>query len=117
MRIPESEWVWYGFGGHFVCRDQCAYHLCTRIGGYLISTIGYYIQHTGEAAYPLHGDPDSLYETYIFHCDGEDDEGNPNITEHSPIAQEFYADSLNAERGHRWHCNRCAELGGIDRRV
>jgi len=109
-RIPESEWIWYGFGGHFVCRDRCGYHLCTRIGGYLISTIGHFVRdwHKDSNVTPLRCEPDSFYETMVFTCYGEDDDGNPNITDHNPIAEECYVKSIDAERGHRAYCERYA---------
>jgi len=38
--IPKSEWVWYGFAGHLIVSERCAYYLCTRIGSKLVSTVG-----------------------------------------------------------------------------
>lgn len=32
MTIPEKDWKWYGFGGHYCLNKQCAFHLCTYIG-------------------------------------------------------------------------------------
>lgn len=37
-----AEWKWFGHPGHFICGDQCIFHLCTLVGGgkYLVSTVG-----------------------------------------------------------------------------
>jgi len=39
---PESEWKWFGHAGHLIVAAWCRYHLCTQIGGYLVSTVGEY---------------------------------------------------------------------------
>lgn len=112
-RIPESEWVWYGFAGHFVCADRCGYHLCTRVGNYLISTIGHYVPHGSDRIRRLRCTAESFYETMVFACDGEDVHGNPNITGHNPIAEEIYSRGIDAERGHRWYCEKCSRIGDV----
>lgn len=38
--IPKSDWQWFGHPGHFICADDCRFHLCTKVGDYLISTVG-----------------------------------------------------------------------------
>lgn len=75
--IPESEWIWYGFAGHFCCSYQCRYHLCTRIGNYLVSTIGAYFPDAYLPMERIGPDPGDLYETIVFTCNGEDADGNP----------------------------------------
>ncbi len=35
-----KNWKWYGKPGHFICADQCKFHLCTKVGRYLVSTVG-----------------------------------------------------------------------------
>ncbi len=44
--IPQSEWEWFGTPGHFICGHWCRFHLCTKVGGWLISTVGAYV-HPG----------------------------------------------------------------------
>jgi len=111
-RIPESEWVWYGFAGHFIGGKDCAYHLCTRIGGYLISTVGMYYPglSRGASPTPIGAGKDAILETYVFRCDGEDSDGNP-ITGLNEIDSERYADSMEAERGHCRYCEKYATQG------
>lgn len=40
--IPHSDWEWFGSPGHFICAFDCRFHLCTRIGDFLVSTVGEY---------------------------------------------------------------------------
>lgn len=56
-RIPESEWAWFGVAGHFICGDKCQFHLTTRIGMMLVSTIGEYM-------------PDSTVQTILARTRG-----------------------------------------------
>ena len=41
--IPVEEWQWFGNPGHFICGQWCRFHLCTRVGSYLVSTVGEYV--------------------------------------------------------------------------
>ena len=38
----KANWKWYGHAGHFICAQWCRFHLCTVVGGYLVSTVGEY---------------------------------------------------------------------------
>lgn len=38
--IAQSDWQWYGTVGHFICGRDCRFHLATKVGKYLVSTIG-----------------------------------------------------------------------------
>lgn len=38
--IPPRDWEWFGHPGHFICAKDCRFHLCTRVGGFLVSTVG-----------------------------------------------------------------------------
>jgi hypothetical protein len=40
---PSDEWEWFGHAAHFICGSQCRFHLATRIGPYLVSTVGEYV--------------------------------------------------------------------------
>ena len=41
--IPKSEWQWFGNSAHLIVGQDCRFHLATRIGDYLISTVGEYL--------------------------------------------------------------------------
>ena len=38
-----SSWEWYGNAAHFICGRWCRFHLATKVGRYLISTVGEYV--------------------------------------------------------------------------
>ncbi len=40
--MKQSDWVWFGGPGHFICSFDCRFHLCTKVGDYLVSTVGEY---------------------------------------------------------------------------
>jgi hypothetical protein len=40
--IDMSNWKWFGHAGHFICADKCRFHLTTKVGKYLVSTVGEY---------------------------------------------------------------------------
>lgn len=107
-KIPKKCWVWYGFPGHLIVGDRCRYHMSTRIGKRLVSTVGaFYPDHRGPME-TVGADPDDYYETMVFECAGEDENGNPRIVDWTELAIRRYADSRDAEVGHRKMCERVA---------
>lgn len=100
-------WKWYGYSGHFIGGRSCAYHLCTRVGGFLISTVGDYYSQKGKRE-TLGADENSWFETFVFKCNGDDKNGDPNIIDWSEIDSEIYATSIEAERGHYRLCKKYA---------
>lgn len=109
--IPVSEWKWYGYAGHFIGGSKCAFHLSTRIGGYLISTVGDYRPRGSDQKETIGAGPDAFFETFVFKCDGEEASGDPNIAEWCEIDSERYATSIEAERGHYRFCEQYASKG------
>lgn len=63
--IPASEWQWFGQPGHFILSDYCHHHLCTRIGDYLVSTVGDFRPNSPDSPQREIG-VGRLYETYVF---------------------------------------------------
>ena len=41
--IPQEKWQWFGSPAHFCCASWCRFHLATKVGKYLISTVGEYV--------------------------------------------------------------------------
>lgn len=108
LEVPRSEWKWYGYAGHLSVASKCAYRLCTRVGGYLISTVGDY-RPDGRARERIGGGEDSFFETYVFVCHGEAETGDP-LNEFNEIDSERYARSFTAELGHYRFCEKYAAL-------
>jgi hypothetical protein len=105
---PRSEWKWYGYACHFIGGKKCAYHLTTRVGAFLVSTVGDYRPQAQRER--LGAGEDSWFETFVFKCDGEADSGDPIIADWSEIDSERYALSIDAERGHYRYCEKYAAL-------
>lgn len=66
-RIPESDWVWCGYPGHFAGASSCRFRLHTNIGDLRVSTIGDFIDLDGSRArmgLTLTGD--AYFETMVF---------------------------------------------------
>ena len=40
--IPYSEWKWFGRPAHFIGSFDCRFHMATKIGKYVVSTVGDY---------------------------------------------------------------------------
>jgi hypothetical protein len=38
--VPKSEWEWFGNAAHFICGHMCRFHMATKVGDYLVSTVG-----------------------------------------------------------------------------
>lgn len=37
---PRDEWEWFGSAGHLIVGEDCRFHLCTKVGPWLVSTVG-----------------------------------------------------------------------------
>lgn len=107
VMIPRSEWKWYGYAGHLIVSARCAYHLCTRIGDYLVSTVGDY-RPDGKKRETIGAGDAAFFETYVFKCGGEGSSGDPIVADLSEIDGERYAESIEAERGHYRYCEKYA---------
>jgi hypothetical protein len=42
-QMSERGWEWFGHAGHFICGRWCRFHLCTKAGLWLVSTVGQYV--------------------------------------------------------------------------
>lgn len=41
--IPKEQWEWFGNNGHLCVGKWCRFHLTTKVGKYLVSTVGQYV--------------------------------------------------------------------------
>jgi hypothetical protein len=39
-RISDKDWKWFGNAAHFICGNNCRFHMATVVGDYLVSTVG-----------------------------------------------------------------------------
>ena len=40
---PRNSWQWFGDPGHLIVARDCRFHLCTKVGPWLVSTVGKYL--------------------------------------------------------------------------
>jgi len=45
--MKRQDWVWMPHPGHFICAEDCRFHLNTYVGGYIVSTVG---EHLPDSA-------------------------------------------------------------------
>ncbi len=71
--IQESKWRWYGNAGHLCVGEYCRFHLTTRVGEFLVSTVGDYFPDSKVAEICKHpkDNPQEigcgrLFETMVF---------------------------------------------------
>ena len=55
MSTAKKHWEWFGNAGHFICGRWCRFHLTTKVGPWLVSTVG-------ELVHPRHGMGSELKE-------------------------------------------------------
>ncbi len=41
--IVEAKWEWFGSPAHFICASDCRFHMATKIGRFIVSTVGEYL--------------------------------------------------------------------------
>lgn len=131
--MTTEKWEWFGHSGHLIVGHLCRFHLCTKVGSYLVSTVGEYFpdapiremfaKHRGIEL-EGRGDArqvdymkkigfeeigaDRLYETMTFKagkpCDAPDCGcGLPKIDGHE-LDTDGYNDAGAATKGHREMC-------------
>jgi hypothetical protein len=126
--IDKRDWEWYGSVGHFICGRWCRFHLLTRVGGYIVSTIGEYLHPSrgkgnemAEEEYLAKNGFDDIgcgrkYETLVFRFGKPCDEkecgkcGMPTPSDWTEIGGGSYNDAGSATRGHMKLCEKYAAM-------
>jgi hypothetical protein len=105
VAIPEKDWIWYGNAGHLCVQNDCRYHLTTRVGRYLISSIGEYFPSNEEGMKEI--GIGRYYETLVFDIIGDITENGKPPVFHDEIdylaantAQEAYQNHISL--CHKW---------------
>lgn len=42
MKVTKDKWVWMPHPAHFICSRDCKFFLATKVGKYIVSTVGEY---------------------------------------------------------------------------
>ena len=65
MGVSEDKWKWHGTAAHFIGSASCLHHVCTRVGKYVISTVGDYRPNGPNSDAERIG-CDRKFETFVF---------------------------------------------------
>jgi len=132
MKITKDKWVWMPHAGHFICSDKCQFHLNTRVGKYIISTVGEYLPDSQVReilaecrGIKLDGKGDAreydwkkkagweelgynrTYETMVFKSKNSNHKCCPwEIKSGAEIDMDGYKDADSAYKGHLELCNK-----------
>jgi hypothetical protein len=139
-----SEWRWFGHAAHFICGQDCRFHLATQIGPWLVSTVGEYLPDSNvreiladSRGIQLQGQGDArradwmrkvgwesigyerLYETMVFRagkpCQStECGCGLPELASGSELDFEGYNTAGDATRGHYRMCEKWSQKSEKD---
>jgi len=137
--IARSEWEWFGNAAHLIVGSHCRFHLATRVGPWLVSTVGEYVPDYAvreimaqRRGFDLEGQGDAReadwlkkhgfeeigfgrkYETMVFRwarlCDSEECGcGLPTPDDWEELDSDGYNDAASATRGHYAMCERWSE--------
>lgn len=119
MPIPIQQWEWLGHPQHFIAADSCRFRLATRVGAFVVSTIGdYYLSEL--AAKAIGRDPNEpeeigyrrKFETMVFAVadgGGRKPCGCPELRDYTELETVPYNDGAAAQRGHMDVCRQYAE--------
>lgn len=113
--IPASEWRWFGNAGHFICGQDCRFHLTTLVGPWLVSTVG---QLLFDSNVKIGYEPvgfDRLFETMVFRagepCKAEGCGcGLPSLSSANELDFSGYNDAAAATAGHYALCEKWASI-------
>lgn len=98
--------TYFGNAAHLIVGNWCRFHIATRIGDVLVSTVGeYYPRPTDEK--PTTIGVNRLYETMVFRVNGERScECGCGLPLHDGLEVDFaaYNDPKDANAGHEAMC-------------
>jgi hypothetical protein len=126
--IPPGEWEWFGSAAHFCCGRWCRFHMATRVGPVVVSTLGEYV-HPSRSGGSERAEAERLgtnrpgedvghgrkYETAVFRA-GPRCGCGCGVPEYGGGWLEVvagYATAAEATAGHRAACERWSRRPGL----
>jgi hypothetical protein len=106
--IPVSDWVWQGHAAHFCASSSCLFRMATRVGDYIISTVGEYWPDGAEKMERIGAGDKSFYETFVFPAGKEIECGCTAVASLSEMEGVRYATAREAQEGHMDMCRKYA---------
>jgi hypothetical protein len=114
MLIQGKDWQWYGLPGHFIGSQDCRFHLNTKIGNVIISTVGEYHPHNSNK--PQEIGCDRFYETMVFPAEKEQCNCGCGMyrvnVNRGELDFKAYDNADSANKGHIKMCIKWAKMEG-----
>jgi len=122
---PRETWEWFGNAAHFICGRWCRFHLTTKVGPWLVSTIGEYVhpRNSGgserkEAEWLKENwpgediGPGRKYETMVFRAGAPCDCGCglPGLVSGLELYFRPYNSAAEATKGHHEACEEWSRV-------
>lgn len=103
--LMKDSWIWYGNAGHLCVSNSCRFHLCTKIGQHLVSTVGEYYKSADLVKQRIGSGEKDYYETMVFKC-GDPCECGCGLPDHDGSELECfrYSNAKDASEGHLKVC-------------
>ena len=102
--IPASEWLWSGYAAHLTVSDCCLWHMTTRVGNFIVSSVGHFRPTPESAMEPLANWKDGFYEVNVFNAP----EKGWEIEDFEEIFSGRYKTESEATEAHMAACRRYA---------
>lgn len=91
---------------HYICGYRCQFKLATKVGKYLISTVGEMARHDNRREFEEIG-ADRKYETYVFNSKKSEQKCCPWMPKSwEEIESEGYNSGEEAYKGHLKLCKK-----------
>ena len=131
--VTKDKWVWMPHPAHFIMSDWCRFTLATKIGKYIVSTVGELVPdetvreiHCQVMGIKLEGKGDArlvdfmkkagfqelgynrIYETMVFKCrkDSKNLCCGWTIMVDKCVDSDGYTDAVSARKGHMKYCRK-----------
>lgn len=109
LAVTSDKWEWFGYAGHLIVGSDCRFHLVTKVGDYIVSSVGdYRPDGDGKPMRTIGGGDDSFFETYVFVFGSYEDCGCPTPKSWGEIDGQRYATHEEAHKGHLEFCRKYA---------
>lgn len=113
MTIPQSDWIWSGFAGHYICAKDCRFRMTTYVGDFLISTVGQ--MWRGDEMVEVGWN--RKFETYVFNlgdgvCSAE--ECNCGLREPKDFMEIDSLPANDAKTARENHMTLCHKYAGME---
>ena len=105
-------WQWLGYPAHFLCAHSCAFHMATKVGKYIVSSVGdYRPDGMDKKKVTIGAGENSFFETYVFKAGGicSCGCGEPRIDSGCEIDGIRSATATEARKRHLAMCRKYAK--------